>query len=102
MLRVVSSQRFLDGEIIEEKVEDLKDNDFIIIPIIDAEMQDLDGNDLYILSDGHHRKAAAELLGIEVRYEEVKNEHNLTGEALLDECYNDSDWYYVDTEITVW
>lgn len=65
-------------------------------------MTDLDGNNLYILVDGHHRKEAAEELGIEIRYEEVKNKHGVTGEALLDACYNDSDWYDVETGDLVW
>ena len=65
-------------------------------------MTDMDGNDLYILVDGHHRKEAAEELGIKIRYEEVKNVHGVTGEALLDACYNDSDWYDVETGDLVW
>ena len=65
-------------------------------------MQDDNGNDLFILTDGHHRKVAAEELGIEIRYEEVENDHYVTGETLLKECYNDSDWYYIDNGQYVW
>ena len=78
-MKIISSQRFIDDEILEQKLEEIKDEEYITLPIINAEMQDMDGNDLFILIDGHHRKEAAEQLEIEIRYEEVKNEHYCTG-----------------------
>lgn len=101
-MKVISSQRYIDYKLVEAKIEELKDYDYITLPIIDAETQDLDGNDLFILTDGHHWKEAAEELGIEIRYEEVPNDHNLTGEELLNECYGDSDWYYIENGNLVW
>lgn len=101
-MKIISSQRYIDEEIVEQKIEEIKNNEFITLPIIDAEMQDLDGNDLFILIDGHHRKEAAEALGLEVRYEEVKNEHYCTGEDLLNECWGGDDWYYVENGHLVW
>lgn len=101
-MKVISSQRHLNFDIVDRKIEEIKFLDFVTLPIIDAEMTDLDGNDLYILADGHHRKEAAEELGIEIRYEVVKNEHGVTGEAILDACYNDSDWYDVETGDLIW
>lgn len=101
-MKVISSQRHLNFDIVDQKIEEIKCLDFVTLPIIDAEMTDMDGNDLYILVDGHHRKEAAEELGIEIRYEVVKNEHGVTGEALLDACYNDSDWYDVETGDLIW
>ena len=68
-MKIISSQRYIDEEIVEQKIEEIKNDEFITLPIIDAEMQDLNGNDLFILIDGHHRKEAAEALGLEVRYE---------------------------------
>lgn len=102
MKKIISSQRYINYEIVDEKIEELKDRTHVTLPIIDTEMQDLDGNDLYILADGHHRKEAAEELGIEVEYEEVENESGLTGDALLEQHYMDSDWYYVDNGRLVW
>ena len=101
-MKIISSQRYIDYNIVDEKIEEIRDCEYITLPIIDAEMTDLDGNDLFILVDGHHRKEAAEELGIEVRYEEVENDHNLTGEDLLNDCYCDSDWYYIENEQLVW
>lgn len=95
-MRVISSQRYIDYEIVNKKIEEIKNDDVIILPVIDAGMQDANGNDLFILIDGHHRKEAAEELGIAIEYEEVPNEHGCTGDDLLHQCWNDSDWYYVD------
>ena len=72
-MKIISSQRFIDDEILDKKMEEIKDEEYITLPIINAEMQDMDGNDLFILIDGHHRKEAAEQLEIEIRYEEVEN-----------------------------
>lgn len=101
-MKIISSQRYIDYDIVESKMEEIKDCEYITLPIIDAEMKDLDGNDLFILVDGHHRKEAAEELGIEVKYEEVRNEYYLVGDDLLLQCYMDSDWYYVDNGYLVW
>ena len=102
MMRVISSQRYIDYSIVDEKIEEIKGMDKVVLPIIDAEMTDENGNDLYILVDGHHRKEAAEELGIEVEYEEVENETGLTGDALLEASYNDSDWYDTATGRCIW
>nr|DAY83216.1 MAG TPA: hypothetical protein [Caudoviricetes sp.] len=32
----------------------------------------------------------------------MPNDHNLTGEELLNECYGDSDWYYIENGNLVW
>lgn len=101
-MKIISSQRYIDYDLVEAKADEIKDLDYVTLPIINAEMQDLDGNSLYILTDGHHRKAAAEELEIEIRYEEVPNDHNLIGEELLNECYGDSDWYYIENGNLVW
>lgn len=101
-MKIISSQRYIDYDIVEEKMDEIKGLEYITLPILDAEMKDLDGNDLYILTDGHHRKEAAEELGIEVRYEEIANEHYVTGEDLLNDCYCDSDWYYIENGNLVW
>ena len=101
-MKIISSQRFIDDEILDKKMEEIKDEEYITLPIINAEMQDMDGNDLFILIDGHHRKEAAEQLEIEIRYEEVENEHYYTGEDLLNECWGGDDWYYIENGNLVW
>lgn len=101
-MKIISSQRFIDYSIVDEKIEEIKDCVSITLPIINAEMTDLNGEDLFILTDGHHRKEAAEELGIEVNYEEVANDHYVTGVELLNQCYCDSDWYYVENGKLVW
>ena len=101
-MKVISSQKYIDDEILNEKIEQIRDLEYIELPIINVEMQDEDGNDLFVLIDGHHRKEAAQQLGIDVRYEEVPNYHNLTGVELLNAIYMDSDYYYVDTGADVW
>ena len=40
-MKIISSQRYIDEEIVEQKIEEIKNDEFITLPIIDAEMQDL-------------------------------------------------------------
>lgn len=101
-MKVISSQHYIDYEIVDKKIAEMQGTEKVVLPIVDAEMKDEDGNDLYVLIDGHHRKEAAEELGIEIEYEEVENPYNVTGELLLETCYMDGDWYYVDNGATVW
>lgn len=101
-MKIISSQRYIDYEIVDEKIKEIEGSTSITLPIIDAEMKDLNGEDLYILVNGHHRKEAAEELGIEVLYEEVDNEYGVTGDDLLLQCRIDSDWYYVESGRLVW
>ena len=104
---VISSQRFRDDDIIEEKMEELKANGTakVIAPVVKAYMQDDDGNDLYILTDKHHTISAAIALGIEVEFEEVEDDlsyykdiEEQNGEAICEAHYMDSNWYYIDID----
>lgn len=103
-MKIISSQRFLDFEIVDNKIEEMVTNNIkkIVLPIIDAEITDLDSDPLYILIDGHHRKEAAEEIGIEIEYAETENCYELTEDSLLTACWIDSDWYYIETGIAVW
>lgn len=97
---VISSQRFLDDEIVEEKKEYLEKNNIteITCPVTKAYTQDLDGNDLYILTNMHHTLAAARELGIKVRFEEVENDftESTDGEEICREYYMGDHWYYIN------
>ncbi len=111
-MRVMSSQRFLNDDIVEEKIEQLQQSGAkkLIIPVVNAFTKDLDGEDLYIMIDCHHRLAAAkEIGGIEIEYEEVEDEmtyyrdiEEQNGDAVCETWFMDSPWFYVETEDEVW
>lgn len=97
---VMSSQRFLDEDIVEEKKEYLIENNIqkITCPITKAYCQDLEGNDLFILTNMHHTLAAARELGIKVEYEEVENDftRSTDPEDVCAEYFMDSNWFYIN------
>lgn len=97
---VMSSLRFLDDEIVEEKKEQLLANGVksVICPITKAYLQDLDGNELYILTDKHHTLAAARELNIPVKFEEVENDftESTDGEEICAEYYLGDNWFYIN------
>ena len=97
---VMSSQRFLDDEIVEEKKEQLLADGVksVTCPITKAYLQDLDGNELFILTDKHHTLAAARELNIPVKFEEVENDftESTNGEEICAEYYMGDNWYYVN------
>lgn len=104
-MTVISSQRFRDEEIVERKIEELKDSNTTIIkvPVVNAYIQDLEGNDLYIMIDHHHTHEAAKTLGIEIEFEEVPDEtsyckdiEDKNGEAICAAHFMDSNWYYIN------
>jgi len=96
-MKVISSQDYINYDIVEEKIAQLDGQAFVTLPIVDTEM-DWDGERLFVLIDGHHRLEAAKEMGIEVRFEEVKDPEGLTGDNLLEQRWIDTDWYYVETE----
>lgn len=99
-ITVMSSQRFLDEGIVEEKKEYLEENNIteITCPVTKAYMQDLDGNDLFILTNMHHTLAAARELGIRVKFEEVDNDftESTDGEEICREYYMGDHWFYIN------
>ena len=106
-MKVMSSQHFRDESIIEEKIEMLKKNEQIkvVIPVINSYLQDLAGEDMYIVVDKHHEMSAAIELGLLVEFEEVEDTlsycndiENKNGEAICYAHYIDGDWYYVDVD----
>jgi len=106
-MTIISSQRFRDDEIVEQKAEELKKNGTtnVIAPVVRAFMQDDDGNELYILVDKHHTISAAIALGIDVEFEEVEDDlsyykdiEEQNGDAICEAHWMDSNWYYIDLD----
>lgn len=102
-MKVMSSQHFRDCEIINDKIEELQESGTtkIIIPVINAHVEDLEGNTMFIAIDKHHTMSAAIELGIEIEFEEVEDpicSDGYSGEEICRAWYMDGDWYYIDTE----
>lgn len=101
-MTIISSQRFRDFSIIEEKVEYLRLNGIskITVPVCKAFYTDLEGNDLYIMIDKHHLYEAAKEIGVEIEFEVVNNPYtnSTNGEDVLAECRIDSNWYYIQAD----
>lgn len=109
-MKIISSQIYRNWERVEELIEYFAENNIgaICLPIIKTGCQDLDGEELYAMIDGHHRYEAAKELNIVTNFEIVEDiedaDYNkeLTGEELLNELRFDSDWYYIDNGCPVW
>lgn len=94
-MKIISSQHFIDWEIVERKMEEIKDMDKVVIPC--SYVGFIDGVEYAMQNDGHHTLAAARELGIEVEFEKSADSEDLEGEELLENRYNDGDWYDVET-----
>jgi hypothetical protein len=97
---VMSSQRFLDDEIVEEKKDEIIAEGIqeITCPVTKAHLQDLEGNELYILTDKHHTLAAARELNLPIIFEEVENDftESTDGEEICAEYFMGDSWFYVN------
>lgn len=94
-MTIISSQHYINWEIVEEKMEQLKGKNDITIPC--AYVGEIDGEEYAIQIDGHHTLAAARELGIEVEFDVHEDDEGLEGEALLNVRYMDGDYYNVET-----
>ncbi len=92
---IISSQHYINWAIVEEKMEEIKNKPFVVIPCYN--IGEVDGVEMAIQADGHHTLTAARELGIEVKFEIADEPEHLTGEAALEAHYNDGDWYNVET-----
>ena len=104
-MTIVSSQKYRNWDIIEDKIEELQASgaDAVTIPVVNAYTKDEDGDDLYIIIDNHHLMVAAHTLGLDIEFEEVADEmsgteeiRNHDGEAIMENWYQDSPYYYID------
>lgn len=94
-MKIISSQHYLDMDLVEEKIEELRGADRVEIPC--WYVGEIDGEEYAVQADGHHTLAAARALGIEVRFEIGEDPEGLTGEDLLNQRYVDGDWYDVES-----
>lgn len=93
-MTIISSQHHIDWEIVEEKMEALKDAKSVEIPCWD--IGEINGKEYAIMADGHHTMAAARELGIEINFAIEEEPEGLTGETALEAHWNDGDWYIVE------
>ena len=97
-MRVISSQRYRDDDLVEEKREALalSNATMVTLPVLPVGT-----DDLYILIDGHHTRDAALALGLTVEYRVLtRHEHDLaglSGDALLQAAHLGDDYYDVAT-----
>ena len=96
-MMIVSSQRFIDWDIVEQKMDELSASGVSEVTIPCWSIGEVDGVEMAIQSDKHHTLAAARELGLAIRYEFSDEPEGLTGVAALDAHYNDGDWYNVET-----
>jgi hypothetical protein len=97
-MRVISSQRYRDADLVEDKREALalSNATTVTLPVIPVGT-----DDLYVLVDGHHTRDAALELGLAVEYRVLmRGEHDLaalSGERLLRAAHMGDDYYDVET-----
>lgn len=91
----ISSQHYIDAEIVEEKKADLEGVTEVVIPCTYVGV--IDGVEYAMQNDKHHTLAAARELGIPVVFDVEDDAEGLTGEELLEVRYNDGDYYNVET-----
>lgn len=96
-MKIISSQRYIDEKIVEQKLEQLAGKSSLVLEAWDVGM-----DDLAVLSDGHHRLEAAQRLGIPVTFEIASHPEKITGVTLLESMWMDSDYYDVETGKNVW
>lgn len=93
-MKYISSQHYLNWDIVEQKMEELEGKDSVVIPF--SYVGEIDGEEYAMQVDGHHTLAAARELGIQVIFEVEDDSEGLTGEDLLNARYIDGDWYDVE------
>lgn len=94
-MTIISSQHYIDWDIVESKMLNIADVDEVVIPC--SYVGIIGGVEYAMQNDGHHTLAAARELGKAVRFEISDDSEGLVGEALMDARYNDGDWYNVET-----
>lgn len=94
-MTIISSQHFINWDIVETKMEEIKGMDKVVIPCTYVGF--IDGIEYAMQNDNHHTLAAARELGIEIEFNITNDSEDLEGEMFLEQRYNDGDWYNVET-----
>jgi hypothetical protein len=94
-MKYISSQRYLDPEIVEAKKGALDGESSVSIPCSYVGM--INGTEYAMVADKHHTLAAARELGLEISFEVAADPEQLEGEALLEARYIDSSYYDIET-----
>ena len=94
-MKYISSQHYIDAEIVEAKKAELEGVTEVVIPCTYVGI--IDGVEYVMQNDKHHTLAAARELGIPVVFDVEDDSEGLTGEELLEARYNDGDYYDVET-----
>ena len=93
-MKIISSQHYLDWNIVEEKMNKIKDMEVVSIPC--CEIGEIDGEGYAVQVDCHHTLAAARELGIPVEFTFSEDPEGLSGDDYLQAHYMDGDWYDVE------
>lgn len=96
-MMIVSSQHYLNWDIVEKKEHDLISSGASEVVIPCWSIGECDGVEMAIQADGHHTLAAARGLDLPIRFEISDEPEKLSGQAALDAHWNDGDWYNVET-----
>jgi hypothetical protein len=94
MTTIISSQRFIDNDILCSKIAALESDRPAEIVL---QAWDVKDHDCAVLFNGHHTLEAARQLEIPVRFEVIDHPENIEGDNLLEQAWMDSDWYEVET-----
>ena len=95
-MKYISSQHYINDEIVEAKIEELAAQNVEEVIISCSYVGFIDGVEYAMQNDKHHTLAAARALGIRYTFEVREDAEGLTGEALLDARWNDDDYYDVE------
>lgn len=102
-MKIISSQRYLDEETVEEKKAHFNNGGEPEIRIAKIG-EDTNGEPVYVLIDGHHAMAAVRELGLtDFSYEDIQPvdagfAEDDTMQDVLEKMYMDSDYYWVTGE----
>lgn len=103
---VISSQRYLNDDIVSSKMKELVDTgaNEVIVPLYDAGNlpAEYGPKKLAVVADKHHRAEAARRLGLPVKFEIIDHPEKLKGVDLLDQAHMGNDWYDYETGNDYW
>ena len=98
-MRTISSQKYLDPQIVEEKREN---EDYVAFYVI-VEIED---EEYRVVVDGHHSIAAAKADGVKIELElatqELVDFAASDPDDFMTQHQLDSDWYDINTGRNVW